>query len=236
MGLFLTTDISSKFMINGVYKMPFKFLGSEVWLTDSMLTLMLVTIILLIVGVICHKILVDANEVPSGAQNVIEILVEFVNNLCVGNLGDNAYRFVNYFGTIFCFLLLSNLMGLLGLRAPSGDYGVTFALGMFTFFIIQFQGFKNSGIGNITGLFQPLPFLFPINLIGEIANPITLSLRLFANMLAGIIIMGLWYAMIPIFGKIGVPAFLHAYSDLFSGCIQAYVFCMLSSVYVSQKL
>ena len=73
MGLFLTTDISSKFMINGVYKMPFKFLGSEVWLTDSMLTLMLVTIILLIVGVICHKILVNANEVPSGAQNVIEI-------------------------------------------------------------------------------------------------------------------------------------------------------------------
>ena len=142
MGLFLTTDISSKFMINGVYKMPFKFLGSEVWLTDSMLTLVLVTIILLIVGVICHKILVNAKEVPTGAQNVIELLVEFVNGICENNFGDKANRFVSYIGTIFCFLLLSNLMGLLGLRAPSGDYGVTLPLGMFTFFIIQFQGLK----------------------------------------------------------------------------------------------
>lgn len=236
MGLFLNMDISEKFMIKGVFKMPFTFLGSEVWITDSMLTLVLVTLILLLVGFFCSKVIKNAKEVPTGAQNVIEILVEFITNLCNSNLGENAPRFVSYIGTIFCFLLLSNLMGLLGLRAPSGDFGVTFPLGMFTFFIIQFQGFKNSGIGNITGLFQPLPFLFPINIIGEIATPITLSLRLFANLLAGIIIMGLWYAMIPILGKIGIPAFLHAYCDLFSGAIQAYVFCMLTSVYVSQKM
>ena len=72
--------------------------------------------------------------------------------------------------------------------------------------------------------------LFPINLIGEFANPISISLRLFANMLSGVIIMGLWYGMMPVLLKIGIPAALHVYCDLFSGCIQTYVFCMLTWV------
>ena len=116
------------------------------------------------------------------------------------------------------------------------DYGITFLLGVFTFCIVQYQGIKNHGIGHFTSLFQPVPVLFPINLIGEFANPISISLRLFANLLSGVIMMGLWYGMMPIFAKLGIPAFLHAYLDLFSGCIQTYVFCMLTMVYVNDKL
>ena len=236
MNIYLSNNIADKFMIKGVFKMPFKFLGSEVWVTDSILTMIVVVLILIIIGLIAKKTMKNPKEIPTGFQNVLEMIVEFVDNMCKGNFGDKGLNFANYIGTILLFIVFCNLMGLFGLRAPTADYGVTFPLGMFTFFIIQYQGFKNSGIGNITGLFQPIPLLFPINLIGEIANPITLSLRLFANLLSGVIIMGLWYAMIPIFGKIGIPAFLHIYCDLFSGVIQAYVFCMLSSVYISQKL
>jgi len=74
------------------------------------------------------------------------------------------------------------------------------------------------------------------NIIGEIANPISISLRLFANVLSGVLIMGLWYGMMPIFLKIGVPSFLHLYTDVFSGALQTYVFCMLSMVYINDKL
>ena len=162
--------------------------------------------------------------------------MEALENMAQGILGGNARKFANYIGTIFLFILFCNLSGLFGLRAPTADYGVTFLLGMFTFFIVNYQGLKNRGFGHFTSLFQPIPILFPINLIGEVANPISISLRLFANLLSGVIIMGLWYGMMPWFAKIGIPAALHVYCDLFSGCIQTYVFCMLTMVYINDKM
>ena len=235
--LFLASDnVAESFMIKGVYKLPFSFLGGEVWITTSTITTCLITLTILILAIIANRILLNAKEIPTGVQNFIELLCELLNSMSKGILGDNSVRFRNYIGTIFIFILLSNLSGLLGLRAPTADYGVTFLLGMFTFAIVQFQGIKNHGLGHFTSLFQPTPILFPINLIGELANPISISLRLFANMLSGVIIMGLWYGMMPIFTNIGIPAALHAYCDLFSGCIQTYVFCMLTMVYVNDKL
>lgn len=241
MGLFLEANIADNFMIKGVLKMPFKFLGSEVWITDSIISMWLISFIIIIFAIVCNLTMKKAtNEnkiVPSGFQNFVEMIVDLIDNMAAGTLGkEKAKSFRNYIGTIFIFILLANLSGLLGLRAPTADYGVTFPLGIFTFLIIQFQGFKNNGINNILDLFKPSPLLFPINLIGEVTTPITLSLRLFANLLSGVIIMGLWYSfLVPLLLHLGIPAFLHLYCDLFSGCIQAYVFSMLTMVYVSQK-
>ena len=83
--------------------------------------------------------------------------------------------------------------------------------------------------------FKPLPFLFPINLTGEIAAPFSISLRLFGNVLSGTVIMGLIYGLLY---KIAWawPGFLHIYFDVFSGAIQAYVFCMLTMVYINDKM
>ena len=236
MSLFLNSNIADKFMIKGVYKMPFKFLNQEIWITDSILSMCIISLILVIFAIICSILIKKSKLIPEGFQNFIEMIIELIDNMVKGTLGDNAIRFRNYIGTIFLFILCANLSGLIGLRAPTADYGVTLPLGIFTFLIIQFQGFKNSGINNFIDLFKPNPLLFPINLIGEDTTPITLSLRLFANLLSGVIIMGLWYGMIPLVFRFGLPTFLHAYCDLFSGCIQAYVFSMLTMVYVSQKL
>ena len=148
---------------------------------------------------------------------------------------SSANRFANYIGTIFLFILFCNLSGLFGLRTVTADFGVTFLLGLVTFAIVQYQGIKNHGVGHFTGLFQPLPVLFPINLIGELRIRFSISLRLFATC-CRVIIMGLWYGMMPVLLKIGIPAALHVYCDLFSGCIQTYVFCMLTMVYVNDKL
>ena len=186
--------------------------------------------------VAANRALKHATDVPGTFQNIIEFGMEMLENMTTGILGSSANRFANYIGTIFLFILFCNLSGLFGLRTVTADFGVTFLLGLVTFAIVQYQGIKNHGVGHFTGLFQPLPVLFPINLIGEFANPISISLRLFANMLSGVIIMGLWYGMMPVLLKIGIPAALHVYCDLFSGCIQTYVFCMLTMVYVNDKL
>ncbi len=224
------------FMIHGVLK--YEAFGQELWITDTTVGAWIITAVLLLIGFIANRKIKAAadNGIPGAFQNALEMGMEALENMAQGILGGNARKFVNYIGTIFLFILFCNLSGLFGLRAPTADFGVTFLLGMFTFFIVNYQGLKNRGVGHFTSLFQPIPILFPINLIGEVANPISISLRLFANLLSGVIIMGLWYGMMPWFVKIGIPAALHVYCDLFSGCIQTYVFCMLTMVYINDKM
>ncbi len=222
------------FMIHGVIK--YHLFGQELWLTTTTVGLVIVTIVLLILAFAANRAIKRATDVPGTFQNIVELGVEMLEKMSGGILGKEAGRFANYIGTLFLFILFCNVSGLFGLRTVTADFGVTFLLGLVTFGIVQYQGIKNHGAGHFTGLFKPIPVLFPINLIGEFANPISISLRLFANMLSGVIIMGLWYGMMPILVKIGIPSVLHAYCDVFSGCIQTYVFCMLTMVYVNDKL
>ena len=224
------------FSIHGVLRTD--MFGQELWITTTAIGGWIVTATLLLLAFIIGRKFKNASETdaPGTLQNIAELGMEMLENMTTGILNHNARKFANYIGTIFLFILFCNLSGLFGLRAPTADFGVTFLLGMFTFFIVNYQGIKNHGVGHFTSLFQPIPILFPINLIGEFANPISISLRLFANLLSGVIIMGLWYGMLPWFAKIGIPAALHVYFDLFSGCIQTYVFCMLTMVYINDKM
>ncbi len=232
MGMLISNE--PDFMIHGV--LQYQMFGQDFWITTSTISMWIVTILILLVAVLANRALTKASDVPGAFQNALEYAYEMLEKMTRGILGGNAGKFANYIGTIFLFILFCNLSGLLGLRAPTADYGVTFLLGMFTFFIVNYQGIKNRKIRHFTSLFEPTPILFPINLIGELANPLSISLRLFANLLSGVIIMGLWYGMMPIFVNIGIPAALHVYCDLFSGCIQTYVFCMLTMVYINDKM
>ena len=225
---------STDFAIHGVLK--YHLFGQELWIGDTIISLWVVMLVLIIFALFARRALNRATDVPGPFQNVLELAFEALEKMGGSTLGKNAPRFLIYIGTIFLFILTANLSGLLGLRNPTADYGVTFLLGLFTFLIVNYQGIKNRGVGHFTSLFQPLPFLFPINLIGEFANPISISLRLFANLLSGVIIMGLWYGMLPLILRLGIPAFLHIYTDVFSGVIQTYVFCMLTMVYINDKL
>ncbi len=232
MGMLISNE--PDFMIHGV--LQYRMFGQDFWITTTTISMWIVTIIILLVGVLANKALKNANDVPGTFQNALEYAFEMLQKMADSILAGNAKRFVNYIGTIFLFILFCNLSGLLGLRAPTADYGVTFLLGMVTFFIVNYQGIKNRKMRHFTSLFEPTPILFPINLIGELANPLSISLRLFENLLSGVIIMGLWYGMMPLLVNIGIPAALHIYCDLFSGCIQTYVFCMLTMVYINDKM
>ena len=160
-----------------------------------------------------------------------------LDNMITGVMGKSAPKFLNYISTIFIFILISNISGIFGLRAPTADYGVTLPLGLISFGLIFFNKIKHQKVsGFIKGLCEPWPFWAPINIIGDIAVPISLSLRLFANVLSGTVMLALVYGLLPIFVKIGIPAVLHAYLDIFSGAIQTYVFCMLTMTYVTDAI
>lgn len=221
------------FMIHSLQKLT--LFGQEVYFTTTHISLLIICVGLILFAVAVRLKLKDTDGKPGALQNVAELIVELLDGMVEGSMGKKGNPYRNYLGTLFIFLLISNLSGLLGLRPPTADYGVTLGLGLITFFIVQWNNIRYNKFGAFTDLFKPLPFLFPINLIGEIATPISLSLRLFGNVLAGTVIMGLIYGLLSQVAYLW-PGVLHAYFDIFSGAIQAYVFCMLTMVFVGNKI
>ncbi len=217
----------------------FEIGGQTLWITTTHVSLLIVVIALSVFALFANKAIKKANpdDVPGPFLNVIELLVELVDSLTKANMGKRGVRFSNYIGTLFAVILVCNISGLFGLRPPTADYGVTLPLALITFVLIHYNGFKYEKAGHVTKLFQPV-LLTPINIIGEIATPLSMSLRLFGNILSGTVMMGLLYGLIPkLIQAFLWPVFgvLHVYFDVFSGAIQAYVFCMLTMVFIAQN-
>lgn len=224
------------FMIKGIFS--YQLFGQTVWITTTHVCLLIAWLMLVIFALCAHHVIVkaDPEAQPGTFQNIVELIVEMLDNMVVGVMGKNATKFLNYIGTLFIFILFSNISGLLGLRPPTADYGVTLPLGLITFGLIFFNKIKHQGVGGfLKGLCNPWPFWAPINIIGDVAVPISISLRLFANILSGTVMMALVYGLLT---KIawGWPGVLHIYFDLFSGAIQTYVFCMLTMTYINDAI
>ena len=224
------------FQIHGI--IPIHIGDTTVWITDSHACILIVMLIMIIFACVAGRKLKKAKEIPDGFQNVIEMIVERLDGMVQGTMGKWAPKFVNYISTIFIFILMSNISGIFGLRPPTADYGTTLGLALVTFSLIHINKFRHQKLGTIwKDMCSPLPpwlpVWLPINLISEIAVPISLSLRLFANVLSGTIMMALVYGLPKVFALVW-PAALHLYLDLFSGAIQTYVFCMLTMTYITQ--
>lgn len=222
------------FMIHGVFQ--YELFGQKLWITTTHVCMLIVLLgILAFALVVNYKVRrADPRQEATGILNIAEFMVEKLDGIVKGTMGEKRYRpFVNYIDTIFIFIFLSNISGIFGLRPPTADYGVTFPLAVITFILIHYNQFKHQKVkGVIQGLCEPWPFWLPINLISEFAVPVSLSLRLFANILSGTAIMALIYTLLSKFAIIW-PAALHVYFDLFSGAIQTYVFCMLTMTYIT---
>lgn len=213
--------------------------GQHLYITTTHISILIVMLVIFIFCIIANRAIkkADPNKVPGPFLNAIEMLVETMDNLVVSNMGaKHGPSFANYVGTIAVFIFLSNISGLFGLRPPTADFGVTLPLAIVTWVMIQFNGFKYQKFGKIKGLFEPIFLFFPINLISEFATPISMSLRLFGNILSGTVMLTLVYGLLPKVLTLVWPAALHAYLDLFSGAIQTFVFIMLTMVFVADAI
>jgi F-type H+-transporting ATPase subunit a len=176
----------------------------------------------------------DPMKKPTGIQNVIEMCVGGWEKFYLGNANEKVIYLAPWFFTLFAFLLISNLIGITGLRPPTADWGMTFPLALSSFFLIQFAGVRHRPKAYLKGIFlEPVPILAPffgtLNVIGELARPISLSFRLFGNVLGGMILMSLLYYL-PFMFALPIP--LHMYFDLASGALQAVIFTVLSITFV----
>lgn len=200
---------------------------------------LILSIILIIVGrKFKHA---DYHHSTKGIIFVFELYATTLINMAKGNLGKNALNYISFFGTIFMAMLPANLIGLLGLQPPTSNLGNNLIIAGMFFLLIQYTGIKRKGFGRLKEMFEPFFLLFPLNVIGEITLPFSMSLRLFGNILSGSIIMGLLYSLMMYLGIFGlvfyvVTPFLHVYFDVFSGVIQTYVFFMLGTFFLQQQL
>ena len=168
--------------------------------------------------------------VPGKRQVVIEGLVSFLYRMYYDILGEKGKRYIPYLGSVCIFLAVADGVGLLGISPPTRNLNVTVALAIL---LVQIAGIQTKGVGGwLRGFTHPVPVMVPMNILDLVTRPLSLSLRLFGNVLGGVIIMALLDSAIPI----GVPLIGSAYFDIFDGLLQAYVFTFLTSLYLQEAI
>lgn len=187
---------------------------------------------------------------PSKRQLAAEKIVLFITNMVTGVMGKRNAHWAPYIGTLLIFSAVSSLSSLTGLRPPTADLATTLGWALVTFVMIQATKIKYHGIGGwLKGFAEPVVVMTPMNIISELATPVSMSFRHFGNIAAGLVITAVIYGAlgaasnallgwIPVLGdipllQVGLPALLSIYFDLFTSCMQAYIFCMLTMVFVS---
>ena len=183
-------------------------------------------------------------------QHAVEWIVEKVQGLVSENMGEYFIGFAPFVAAIIALSALSSLMSLFGLYPPTSDLNIVAGWAILVFALITYYKFKCGPVRYLKGLAEPVAFLAPMNVISEVATPISMSFRHYGNVLSGTVISALVAAGlqglssmalgwlpgilgdIPFF-QIGMPAILSVYFDVFSGCLQAYIFAMLTMMYVS---
>jgi F-type H+-transporting ATPase subunit a len=217
--------------------------GLDVTLSNTVLTGFLAVFLILTFFFVISK---RAKLIPSLPQTVAEFIIQFINDEMLAPLGEEGGKWLPFIASIFCFILTCNLLGLIpGLMPPTSNINVTASLAIIVFLTVQTAGIVKKGpLGYFASLVPPgvpvflAPFLFPIELIGQLARPFSLSVRLFANMFAGHAIILTLISMIfvfnsdlvipfPVIGNVAILAF-----ELFVSFIQAFIFSFLSATYI----
>lgn len=186
----------------------------------------------------------------SRRQHLAEWVVEKVEGMVKDSMGEYFLGFASFITAILALSGFSSLLSLVGLFPPTSDINVVAGWAILVFILITYYKFKCGVIGYLKSFAEPVAFLAPLNIISEVATPISMAFRHYGNVLSGTVISVLiatalqglsslvlgwlpgFLGEIPLF-QIGLPAILSIYFDVFSGCLQAYIFAMLTMMYVS---
>ena len=235
------------------YELPFDLPDTSIFtmknlITQTTISLLAVTIILMIVATLVTKRLTKR---PGKLQVVAEKLVTMLYGLVEDTMGKHNLKFAPYIGTVFLSSICGTLIGMTQIfRSATADLSVTAAWALVTIVMVWYNNIKNFGFKTwLKGFTEPIVVMTPMNIISEIATPVSMAFRHFGNVSGGSVLTALIYAALAalsrvIFGwipgfigeipffQVGIPAFLSIYFDLFSGFVQALVFSLLTMIYV----
>lgn len=219
-------------------------------------TILMSWVVMIIITTLC--IILTRNlkvEKISKRQAFAEMLVETADKFVIGNMGEKFRYFIPFVAALFATSIVSNLISLFGVYSPTADLNTEAAWAVTVFVLITREKIKAGGVGGyLKGFTQPIPLLTPFNILSELATPVSMACRHFGNILSGVVINALIYTALAgasalLFGllpgavgqflssipflDVGIPAVLSVYFDWFSGAMQAYIFCMLTTMYIA---
>lgn len=219
-------------------------------ITQTTVSLLVVTLLVVAIAIVLTR---RIEKRPGGRQVIVEKLVGMLTDLVVDTMGAHNKRFVPFIGTLFVSSVFGSLIGMTQLfRSTTADLSVTLAWSLATIGIVWYSNIKRDGLLRwLKGFTEPLPVMTPMNLVSEIATPIAMAFRHFGNVAGGGVLMTIVYTALagvntmlfgwlpeavqtfipPIF-QVGIPAVMSVYFDIFSGFVQAFVFSLLSMVYI----
>jgi F-type H+-transporting ATPase subunit a len=220
--------------------------GCSVPVTETVVISWVVMLVLIGASLVLTR---RMKEIPRGAQAILEIGVEFLNDFSKKNFHHWARWFGPYIGTLFLFLATANIIGFLTpaavsvfgfsfeppfeIKPPTRDINVTAALALISIVLVLAAGFMGRGVkGWFKGLLYPVPMMLPFNIMEYGIRPLSLCLRLFGNILGGFILMRLIEGLFPL----ALPMVFSLYFDFFDGLLQAVVFTFLTTLYLSEAL
>ena len=245
----LTKPAAEGISISGArifFKIPMPI--QDFLITESQINSALVMIVIL--GICLYLTHGLSAHVRLKRQHFAEMIVEMVDSLVNENMGDYFKGFAPFIIAMLGLSAISSLITLLGLYPPTSDINIVGGWAILVFFLITYYKFKCGPINYMKSFTQPVALLTPINLISEVATPVSMAFRHYGNVLSGSVIAVLvstglsgvskmvfgslpgTLSDIPLF-QIGIPAVLSIYFDVFSGCLQAFIFAMLTMMYVS---
>ena len=185
----------------------------------------------------------NLQKIPSGLQNIIEIIYELVKSIALTQMGPSYYsQFLPFVATIFLFVLGSNLAGALipwklleipsgELAAPTNDINTTACLAILTSLAYFSAGFKIKGIGYFARYIKPAPFFLPINIVEDFTKPLSLNFRLFGNVVADELTVTVICSLVPLI--IPLPIMM---LGLFASSLQALIFATLAAAYIGEVI
>ena len=227
---------------------PLVELGNPVTLTT--ISILVVTLLLITIAAVVTR---NLKKRPGKVQIVAEKLIDMLYNLVRSTMGEHNLKFAPYIGTLFLSSIVGTLIGMIRiLPSTTQDLSVTLAWALVTTGMVWYNNIKNFGFLRwLKGFTEPIVVMTPMNIVSEIAQPISLAFRHFGNVAGGGVLTSLIYAALaglnnvvfssmseglkavfPTIFQIGIPAVLSIYFDLFSGFVQALVFSLLTMVYV----
>ena len=220
-------------------------------ITQTTVSILLVTVILMIAAKIVTG---NLSKRPGRLQVIVEKLISMLYGLVGDTMGQHNLKFAPYIGTLFLSSMFGTLIGMTAIfKSVTADLSVTLAWALVTSALVWYNNIKNFGFTKwLKGFTEPIIVMTPMNIVSEIAQPVSMAFRHFGNVAGGGVLTSLIYSALalvsqvifswlpkaalavfpPIF-QVGIPAFLSIYFDLFSGFVQAFVFCLLTMVYVS---
>lgn len=195
----------------------------------------IVVVLLVILALFLRRALrQDIEEKPNRVQAALDMLIDLLQGQLTSNFASErlAVALFPFVATLFLYVLFSNWLGIIPyMTSPTQDLNVTMGLALMVFFVSQIFAMRMKGVRRyLKGYLEPVPFLLPLNIIGEISKPMSHAFRLFGNILAGSILVTV--VMVK-FAPILVPPVLHLVFGIFFGAIQAFVFAILAVAYIN---